>query len=285
MTQMDLFGQQAADEVRTEAWERVTRLLDGQRRPVSTGFHQIDAALRGGLRRGQVSLISADPGMGSTTLALGMAVRASVVGRRAVTVLTLDDDPADLLIAAMAHQGRVDLEAVMAGDGTDTDRFRLAEAGATLTERGLEITRPSTRDGEVVLAAARAAMADGALDLLVVDALDHVCGLSVLDVAHGLKDLAAQAGTAVVATMHLPAETWERPLREASWISDLGALGPLAQVADAVLFLSRDDRWLRDHPRTGEADLTLAKNPHGAPAATVVAHLPRWAAFRDFPRD
>lgn len=281
MTQLDLFGRQDAAAVHAEAWERITSLLDGQRRPVSTGFHELDVAMRGGFRRGRLSLISGHPGMGTTMLALGVAVRAAVADTSPVTVLALDDDPADLLVSAMAGQARVDLQAIEAGDGTDADRFRLAEAGALLAERGFSVVRPQTIDAESVIATARSAV-DGGSEVLVVDALDHVPGPGALEAARGMKRLAAQSGAVVVATAHLPQDSWNRPLREVSWASDLGALGVLAQIADAVLLLYRDDRWEPDHPRSSEADLVVAKNPLGGPAATVVAHMPRWAKFRDF---
>jgi replicative DNA helicase len=55
----------------------------------------------------------------------------------------------------------------------------------------------------------------------------------------------------------------------------------IAQAADLVVLLHREDALERESPRAGEADLIVAKHRHGPTATVTVAFQGHFSRFAD----
>ncbi|MFT4086023.1 MAG: DnaB-like helicase C-terminal domain-containing protein [Gordonia sp. (in: high G+C Gram-positive bacteria)] len=261
------------------AWARLSQRLDRRDVPVSTGFAQLDAALCGGLRPGTLTMVAGCTGTGTTTLTLGIGIQTALAGQTGSSVVALDDHPDELLIRAMCRHGKAPYDDVVRGEIDDAARFRLAEAGSDLARAGLHVTASASREASEVVDAVHAESERGA-GLIVVDAVDP----DEVDTLRALRRCAAATQSTIVVAARLPVAPWRNPVSDPYWIADLGELGAAASIVDVVILMSRPDRWEMDHPRSGEIDLRLAKNPLGPPAATVAAAQFRWGRIVDMAR-
>jgi replicative DNA helicase len=197
----------------------------GRRWP--TGFTPLDAQLGGGLRAGELTLVSGAQGQGKTTFVLQAARNAAAAGQPVLYVSYEhpDDDVLARLLAMeaglLAGAGafrlgelRAALDATEPVPGGLAERLgRLgdgSEAVSALVERGRHFTvvgasgEPVDLDGLVALV-----MAAEQPPLLVVDYLQKVATAQPLPdedqrvavVVEGLKDLALRAGVPVLAVV------------------------------------------------------------------------------------
>lgn len=75
-------GPQGLGEVAVGVAEEIEAVIAGTvAPPLSTGLQDLDVGLGGGLRRGELVVVGARPGMGKTALAVGFAADAAAAGR------------------------------------------------------------------------------------------------------------------------------------------------------------------------------------------------------------
>jgi replicative DNA helicase len=67
-------------------------------------------------------------------------------------------------------------------------------------------------------------------------------------------------------------------------ISQLRESGSLEQDADVVILLHRPDLGEKDHPRSGEADLIMAKQRNGPTGTIAVAFQGQYSRFTNMKR-
>src|SRR5687767_9998739 len=101
-------------------------------RNIATGFRELDAAVGGGLKVGQLVLLGGHPGVGKTTLALQMARNMAASGQFACLYVCFEHEP-DYMV-----QRLICMESVGRGDGMPGDGLRLRDIaemvnGNTLT--------------------------------------------------------------------------------------------------------------------------------------------------------
>ena len=62
-------------------------------------------------------------------------------------------------------------------------------------------------------------------------------------------------------------------------LADLRESDAIAQAADIVILLAREDAYERESPRAGEADLIVAKHRQGPTATVTVAFQGHYSRF------
>jgi replicative DNA helicase len=98
---------------------------------VPSNFPSLDKALGGGFRRGDLVVLGGDDSVGSSALALGIAVR----GARRALLLTSEMQPDRVYERALATSAKVSLENIRLGAVTDDERIRLATAAVSLRDQ------------------------------------------------------------------------------------------------------------------------------------------------------
>lgn len=234
--------------------------------PVPTGFTPLDECLGGGLRPGELTLLCGLPGLGKTLLALQVARNVAAAGGRAL-VVSYEHDERALLERILALEagllGGLDgvpltgVRTALASDGTTAglaDRRRepvwaaALEAVTAYSDR-LEVLCGSGREHDLaaLLALARAVPER----LMVIDYLQKLApveagvveGDRVAAVAEGLKDLALDTGTPVLAVVAADRDGFEGRTR----LKHLRGSTALAYEADVVLMLNDKHRILARH--------------------------------------
>ncbi len=264
---------------------RVDRLRDGDVDPaiIPTGFPSIDRAIGGGLRRRDLIVFGGDDGVGTSALALAIALR---IAHRTL-FLTAERSPEHAYERAMAMSARVSLESIRLGAVDEEERARLAAAALSLRDRAPVIGTIGSGGIDEVVATAQS---DPPPTVIVVDGLE---GLIPLDHAPGqshdellafavltLKRLALSLDAAVVLLCHLPALDRTRHDRRPR-LTDFGVRGAIGTHADLVFGLYREELYDGDVGVAGATELRVLKHRDGALAYIDLFYYPQWVRFED----
>ena len=252
---------------------------------VSTGVEcrvipELDRLL-GPMRPKQLVIGAGRPGMGKTALALSYALGAAQAGH-GVLFVSLEMSSHELagrMAADMCFDGRggIPFSNIRDGKLSDGQKREICRARGMMEDLPFQVVDAGNLSiGRLNMLARRHARRMAAkgykLELIVVDYLQLLSpdtrGRSnyeaVSEVSRGLKAMAKDHGIAVFALAQLSREVEKRPDKRPQ-LSDLRDSGQIEQDADAVLFLLRDEYYLRQEepdesdPKRAEweADLSL----------------------------
>jgi prevent-host-death family protein len=162
---------------------------------VPTGLDSLDTLLGGGLRPGQLAVVTGSPGSGTSALALGAARAAALAGVLGpVMVASAQMSRQDLAARMLAAEADLPLAQISTQTVPETDRPRLEAAAARLRGAPLHLV-----DRQTTLTQARtAAAAVPDLALLVLDPVTHF-DVGTAAPALALRRLATDLRAAVLA--------------------------------------------------------------------------------------
>ena len=118
------------------------------------------------------------------------------------------------------------------------------------------------------------------LQLITTDRRFENRGREVAEIAQQLKALALGLQVPVVVAAQLNRDPEQRA-DKTPLLADLRDCDAVAQAADLVILLHREDAFERESPRAGEADLIVAKHRNGPTATVTVAFQGHYSRFVD----
>lgn len=245
--------------VRDLAWPVVDRLQDRRFTPghllgVTTGAIDLDAKTAG-WQAGDFVIIAARPSVGKTTVLLHNALAAAADGKR-VGVFSIEMNRDQLVERMLASLSGLDILALRKAALRDDEWPRLAKAVHALTPLPIFIDDEPSRTITQLRAAARRAVREHQLDVVMIDYLGLIHpdkerenqNQNVTAIAKGLKTLARELRIPVVVASQLSRGPEMRPDRRPR-LSDLRDSGSIEQDADVVLMLWKDPAWEKaTHP-------------------------------------
>lgn len=254
-------------------------------RGIRTGFEDLDT-LTGGLAPGCLYVIASRPGLGRTTLLSDICRSSAIAQSLPTAVYTLEDDRTRFAARIMSAEARIARHHIQNGLMTDGDWKRLAERMPRVNKAPLHVKTPHAITMDELAAEAAELVEKHGIRLLAVDGIQDIKPektsdlreREVGDVARGLKTLARQLSIPVVATSHLNRSPEFRDNKEPK-LDDLRESGAITFAADLIILLHREDAYEKDSPRTGEADLIVAKHRHGPEATITVAFQSHYGRF------
>lgn len=216
--------------------------------------------LVGPLRPKQLVIAAGRPGMGKTAFALSYAIGAASAGH-GVLFVSLEMSSAELAARMVAdlcfERGKLPFSAIRDGNLSNVQRNMIHDARSHMRRLPFQVIDAGSltvsRLGMLVRRHARRMAARGhKLELVVVDYLQLLSAdgrgksayEAVSEVSRGLKALAKDNDLAVMALAQLSREVEKRPDKRPQ-LSDLRDSGQIEQDADAVLFLLRNEYYLR----------------------------------------
>lgn len=233
-----------------------------------TGLTSIDEMLDGGLWGGRLYVVGARPGIGKTSLATNVALRAVTAGRR-------------VLFASVEMSGEEITVRMLSDFASRTAaEIRQPSTFVTLIEKAadwpIEYLDGPTTVADIARKARRTKP-----ELVIVDYLQLVSptvrrdnrATEVADVSGDLKRLARELDVPVLACAQLNREVEGRGDQKPR-LSDLRESGAIENDADVVLLLHRQ----RDKSPY-DAKAIVAKNRHGSDGEVSLAFKPRFARF------
>lgn len=275
-------------EIALDAFKRGDKLAG-----VTTGFADLDKALRG-LHRSDLVILAGRPSMGKTALAENIARNAAKFGK-SVGFFSLEMANEQLGSRVLAGESGIPADWVRRADLNQQHFDKLCEAKRQTDDLPLYIDDTPGLSVDAMHARARRWKRQHGLDLIVIDYLQLAQAPSpegrrdqnrvqeVSEITARSKRLAKDLGVPVLALSQLSRAVEgrddKRPL-----LSDLRDSGSIEQDADVVMFLFREEYYLREPDVVdnaawtkwrdkqqavhGKAELIIAKNRHG-PTTTV----------------
>jgi replicative DNA helicase len=290
-----------AVDMAAKAYER-----DGRLSGIATSLTDLDRYM-GGLQPSDLVIVAGRPGMGKTALATNIAFNiarahefklnpdgaAQTVNGGIVGFFSLEMSAEQLATRIIAEQAAVPSYKIRRGDISEPEFHRIADAARTMQAIPFYIDQTGGLSIAQLAARARRLKRQRGLDVLVIDYL-QLLGASrarsdsrvqeVTEITTGLKALAKDLNVPVVALSQLSRQVENRDDKRPQ-LSDLRESGSIEQDADVVLFVFREEYYLKmRQPREGtddfvtwqtdmekmhgRAEIIIGKQRHG-PTGTV----------------
>jgi len=284
---------------------------DGKLSGLATGLRDMDAKM-GGLQPSDLVILAGRPGMGKTALATNLAYniarawqgevrpdgRTETVNGGIVGFFSLEMSAEQLATRIVSEQTEIPSYRIRRGEIESADFDRIAQVARDMESIPLYIDESGGLTIAQLAARARRLKRQRGLDILVIDYIQLLSGSSrraqegrvqeVTEITTGLKALAKELSVPILALSQLSRQVESRDDKRPQ-LSDLRESGSIEQDADVVLFVFREEYYLKNkEPRPGteehfkwqaemeavlgRADVIIGKQRHG-PTGTIQLHF------------
>jgi replicative DNA helicase len=279
---------------------------DGTLSGTATGLTDLDR-LMGGLQRSDLIIIAARPAMGKTSLATNIAFHVArswksgvqADGQRktedggVVGFFSLEMSAEQLATRVLAEQAEISSSDIRRGNIHESQFAKLVDTSNLMAQVPLYIDDTGGLAVGQLAARARRLKRQKGLDLLIIDYLQLLSGSKkssdnrvqeLTEITTTLKALAKELEVPVIALSQLSRQVESRDDKHPQ-LADLRESGSIEQDADVVLFVYREEYYLKNkEPKEGtpehlawqaemeqvhgRAEVIIAKQRHG-PTGTV----------------
>jgi replicative DNA helicase len=245
----------------------------GQISGVPSGFNDLDSLL-GGLHPSDLIIVAGRPGMGKTALATNMAFHASRLWAKdaaegaepkrgsPVLLFSLEMAASQLSARILSEQTEIEMRKMRTGRFTDQEWDRFVQAAQLLSDLPLYIDDTGGISIAQIAARARRLKREKHIGMIVIDYLQLVEPSrrfenrvqEISDVTKGLKALAKELSVPVMALSQLSRGVDNRDDKRPV-LSDLRESGSIEQDADVVMFVFREEYYLKSRePDAGTSE-------------------------------
>ncbi len=280
-------------EILDEETERLHKLSVAHSPLIGTpsGFKDLDGKT-GGFHPGNLIVIAARPSMGKSALVANIAENAALAGYP-VALFSLEMSESELAQRFVASQARIHGEDLRRGKVAEPKWPKIIDACQRLSDAPLFIDDSSDTGVLEVRAKARRLhhQVEGGLKLIVIDYLQlmrHEGRVEsrveqVGQISRGLKGLARELNVPVIALSQLSRAVEQRGGDKRPILSDLRESGQIEQDSDLVMFIYREEYYLKDESeRPGEADIIIAKHRNGPVGDVVLTFQKQYPKFMNY---
>jgi replicative DNA helicase len=309
----------AALQAVAESAERAQR-LGGQISGVTTGFTDLDKAISG-LQKSDLLILAGRPGMGKTSLATNIAFNAAVRYMHdtrdgmetprgsPVVFFSLEMAAQQLAARILSEQAEIEMWQIRTGKFSDDQWSKFVRAMQDISELPLYIDDTGGISIAQIAARSRRLKREKKIGLIVIDYLQLIAPSrraenrvqELTEVTKGLKTLAKELDVPVLALSQLSRAVENRDDKR-PMLSDLRESGSIEQDADVVMFIYREEYYLKtrepdvasdDHAKWmakceaahGRAELMIEKHRHGATKSLDLQFDERYTRFSDLAKD
>jgi replicative DNA helicase len=258
---------------------------------VSSGLTDLDHAIMG-LNNSDLILIASRPGMGKTSIALGMALHAAKTTGKTVAVFSLEMSREQLAMRLLSSESRIDNKKLQTGRVTSADWKSLSESASAISRADLMINdNPSLSVADMNAQCRRLRN----LGLVVIDYLQLMQSASggggrnenrtqvVSDISRMMKIMAKELNVPVICLSQLSRANEARPNKR-PLLSDLRESGAIEQDADIVLALYREDYYDKETDRANIAECIILKNRRGETGMVELQWTPELTTYSSLER-
>jgi replicative DNA helicase len=259
-------------DVLSEVYDQVSSLYEKKTdlTGIPTGFIDLDKRTSG-FQSSDFIVIASRPGMGKTSLALGIARNAAMNEKIPVAIFSLEMSKQQIAQRLMCSESRINLQRLRSGNLRDDEWPKLARAIEGLAECKIYIDDAASLTVMDLRSRARMLVSSYGIKLLIVDYLQLMQSgmnyrenrvLEITEISRNLKSIAKELKIPVVALSQLSREV-ERRDNKRPVLADLRESGAIEQDADLVIFIFRDDYYDENSSEAGTAELNIAKHRNG----------------------
>jgi replicative DNA helicase len=284
---------------------------DGHLSGLATGLEDLDR-LMGGLQPSDVVIVAGRPGMGKSSLGTNIGFNVARAWRGEVQadgsmktvdggivgLFSLEMSAEQLATRIVAEQSGVSSANIRRGRIDEADFTRIVEASREMQRIPFYIDQTGGLTIAQLAARARRLKRQRGLDLVIVDYIQLLAGTSrrssenrvqeMTEITTHLKALAKELNVPILALSQLSRQVENRDDKRPQ-LSDLRESGSIEQDADVVMFIYREEYYLKNRepkPGTleyetwqdemgqvhGVAEIIIGKQRHG-PTGTVRLHF------------
>ncbi len=293
---------------------------DGHLSGIASGFDRLDT-LMGGLQRSDLIILAGRPGMGKTSLATNMAFNIANAYEPAqqadgsfaaanggvVGFFSLEMSSEQLATRIISEQTEIPSSKIRRGEINEADFEKLVACSQMMQRIPLYIDQTGGISIAQLAARARRLKRQRGLDVLVIDYVQLMQGSSaksqqnrvqeVTEITTGLKALAKELEVPIIALSQLSRQVESRDDKRPQ-LSDLRESGSIEQDADVVLFVYREEYYLKNRePKPGteeyfkweaefaearnKAEVIIAKQRHGPTGSVELGFQGEFTRFFD----
>jgi replicative DNA helicase len=254
---------------------------------VPTGYHDLDEAT-GGFQRSDLLILAARPGIGKSSLAMGIAHNAAHKGSR-VGVFTLEMSREQLVQRLLSVETGVDSQQLRLGYLTDDQWQLVSDAIGRLAQLPIYIDDTAGLTIHEVRSKARRLQAEVGVDMLIIDYLQLMQGSArrdgnrvqeVSEISRNLKMLARELNVPILACAQL-SRAVESRTSHIPMLSDLRESGSIEQDADVVMFIHREEMYNPETEKKGIAEVHISKHRNGPLTIIPLRFFSRTTKFAD----
>ncbi|GLK80013.1 replicative DNA helicase [Methylopila turkensis] len=290
---------------------------DGGLSGIATGLTDLDR-LMGGLQSSDLIILAGRPAMGKTSLVTNIAYnvasaykgevqpdgRMKTVNGGVVGFFSLEMSAEQLATRIIAEQASISSSKIRRGDILESDFFKLTEAVAEMQRVPLFIDETGGISIAQLAARARRLKRSKGLDVMVVDYLQLLSASAkkgenrvqeLTEITTGLKALAKELAVPIIALSQLSRQVESREDKRPQ-LSDLRESGSIEQDADVVLFVFREeyyvknkkpregtpefDQWMSEMENVaGKAEVIIGKQRHGPTGSVLLQFEAEFTRF------
>ena len=235
---------------------------------LATHFADLDSTLAG-LQDGNLVVIAARPSMGKSSLALNIATNVSKE-KKVTAFFSLEMTKEELVQRVLFSEAKVTSGDARKGQLGPEKWSRVVEAASKVNNMPLYFDDASVITVTDIRAKSRRLKASKGLDLIVVDYLQLMQGLSgdnrqqeIAEISRNLKNLARELKVPILALSQLNRAAEAREDKRPR-LGDLRESGAIEQDADIVMMLYRDDYYNPATERPGVAEVNIVKHRSGS---------------------
>src|SRR3954466_4854603 len=250
---------------------------DGNLSGLATGIADLDRML-GGLQKSDLVVLAGRPGMGKTALATNLAYniakawrgevrpdgRTESVDGGIVASFSCATTAEQLATRIIAEQTEIPSYRIRRGEIDPSDFDKIAQMAREMEALPLYIDETGGLSISQLTARARRLKRQKGLDLLVIDYIQLLSGSGkraqegrvqeVTEITTGLKALAKELQVPILALSQLSRQVESRDDKRPQ-LSDLRESGSIEQDADVVMFVFREEYYLKNKmPKEGSAE-------------------------------
>jgi replicative DNA helicase len=293
------------------------------------GMHSLDARM-GGLQSSDLIILAGRPGMGKTSLATNIAFNIAnayrgeqqsdgsvkAVDGGVVGFYSLEMSSEQLATRIISEQTEISSSKIRRGEISEADFEKLVACSNMMQRLPLYIDQTGGISIAQLAARARRLKRQRGLDVMVVDYVQLMTGSSaksaqnrvqeITEITTGLKALAKELNVPIIALSQLSRQVESRDDKRPQ-LSDLRESGSIEQDADVVLFVYREEYYVKNgEPRRsaeeiaadiktpeylaweekmmkvkGTADVIIAKQRHGPTGTVQLGFQAEFTRFAD----
>ena len=295
-------------------------MRDGHLSGLATGMRDLDRRM-GGLQSSDLIVLAGRPGMGKTSLATNIAFNIAemyVPAQQAdgsfkaanggvVGFFSLEMSSEQLATRIISEQTEISSSKIRRGEISEMDFEKLVACSQTMQKIPLFIDQTGGISIAQLSARARRLKRQRGLDLIVIDYIQLMQGSSarasqnrvqeITEITTGLKALAKELAVPIIALSQLSRQVESREDKRPQ-LSDLRESGSIEQDADVVMFVYREEYYLKNrepklgteeyvkwenemNEMRGKAEVIVAKQRHGPTGSVTLAFHGEFTRFSD----
>ncbi|MBK8458295.1 MAG: replicative DNA helicase [Phyllobacteriaceae bacterium] len=299
-------------------------MREGHLSGVACGIRDLDSRM-GGLQPSDLIIVAGRPGMGKTSLATNMAFNIAAAYEPApqadgsfkaknggvVGFFSLEMSSEQLATRILSEQTEISSSKIRRGEITEADFEKLVACSQMMHKIPLYIDQTGGISIAQLSARARRLKRQRGLDVIVIDYIQLMTGSSkranenrvqeITEITTGLKALAKELNTPIIALSQLSRQVESREDKRPQ-LSDLRESGSIEQDADVVMFVFREEyyiknrepkpgtedhlKWERDMDEArGKAEVIVAKQRHGPTGTVQLGFQAEYTRFFDLAED